>query len=192
MLPWRRYINKLNEFGLGEFTARRVLWRVIFYFSELPSSAGADLPLRTVFNGVEIGDYSWNITGGVFRCKSLVPPLPIPRQIDEEIEKLVLTALFGATLSVHLWKGTSPEGIIVTRMRQAVDDRWLILPPNVGTTGRYFILIPSITMATDPSNYEIEVVLVPWEKGGGVSLFFRPQEMPDGQLLEKAAAIVSL
>jgi hypothetical protein len=175
MLPWRRYICKLNEFGLGEFSARRVLWRVIFYF-----------------NGIEIGDYSWNITGGMFRCKSLVPPVPISHQLDEDTEKIVLTALFGAALSVHLWKGTSPEGTMVTKIRRAVDYRWLILPPNIGTRGRYFILIPSITMATDPSNYEIEVELVPWEKNGGVSLFFRPQEMPDGQLLEKAAAIISV
>jgi hypothetical protein len=175
MLPWRRYICKLNEFGLGEFTARQVLWRVIFYF-----------------NGVEIGRYDRSITGGMFYCKSLGSPLPVPRHLDEETEKIVLTALFGAALSIHLWKGTSPEGTIVTRIRRAVDDRWLILPPNIGTAGRYFILIPPITMATDPSNYEIEVELVPWEKNGGVSLFFRPQEMPDGQLLEKAAAIISV
>jgi hypothetical protein len=175
MLPWRKYINKLNEFGLGEFTARQVLWRVTFYF-----------------NGVEIGRYDRNITGGMFYCKSLGPPLPISRQLDEDLEKMVLTALFGAALSVHLWKGAGPEGAIVTKMRRAVDDRWLILPPNIGTTGKYFILIPTIAMETDPSNYEIEVELVPWEKGGGVSLFFRPQEMPDGQLLEKAAAIISV
>jgi hypothetical protein len=175
MLPWRRYINKLNEFGLGEFTARRVLWRATFYF-----------------NGVEIGDYSWNITGGMFYCKSLGPPLPVSRQLDKDIEEIVLTALFGAALSVHLWEGASPQGIMVTKIRRAVDDRWLLLPPNIGTTGRYFILVPSITMATDPSNYQIEVELVPWEKNGKVSLFFRPQEMPDGRLLEKAAAIISV
>ena len=175
MLPWRRYINKLNEFGLGEFTARQVLWRVIFYF-----------------NGLEIGRYDRSITGGMFYCKSLGPPLPISRQLDKGVEEMVLTALFGAALSVRLWKGTSPEGIRVTKIRRAVDDRWLILPPNIGTTGRYFILIPSITMATDPSDYQIEVQLLPWEKNGGVSLFFHPQEMPDGQLLEKAAAIISV
>jgi hypothetical protein len=165
----------LNEFGLGEFSARQVLWRVIFYF-----------------DGVEIGNYDFNISGGMFCCKALVPPLPISRQLDEDTEKLVLTALFGAALSVHLWKGTSPEGTMVTKMRRAVGDKWLLLPPNIGVAGRYFVLIPSITMATDPSNYEIEVTLVPWEKGGGVSLFFRPQEVPDGQLLEKAAAIISV
>jgi hypothetical protein len=175
MLQWEKYINKLNGFGLGEFTARQDLERVIFYF-----------------NGVEIGDYSQSITGGMFYCKSLGPPLPIPRQLDENTEKIVLTALFGAALSVRLWKGTSPEGTMVTKMRRGVDDKWLILPPNIGKAGRYFILIPSITMATDPSIYKIEVELIPWEKGGGVSLFFRPQEMPDGQVLEKAAAIISV
>ena len=167
----QKFADKLNEFGLGKFSARQIMWRATLSFEG---------KIFATYNAV-----SNYLDAEIFRTTYHLPSLA-----DLTAQRLILTTGICIAIAHKLYGGLNKYHFVIY---DETENEWIIFPPDV-PKDRYLIFVPPVYFSTDPQQYHLIMRLFPPGEDTTYAIEIPPQSLTEKgfKLLKQLTALTFL